>query len=137
MSLDRGSRFRAGTNDATTAAQRGSLEPDQAFRRGSGKSGFLGERMVDECDEPQAAPMGRDRRFEIGKRETVNYCRCAVGESRQCRCPIIRGKLDHFYCVPAGPQTHDDVTVVKIPTGQLIEPARDDKDELGHSSAAS
>jgi hypothetical protein len=42
-----------------------------------------------------------------------------------------------LYRVPAGPQAVDDVTVVKITTGQLIEPARDDKDELGHSSAAS
>jgi hypothetical protein len=29
------------------------------------------------------------------------------------------------------------VTVVQITAGQLIEPARDNKDELGHSSAAS
>jgi hypothetical protein len=93
--------------------------------------------MVDQRDEPQSAPLGYDRLFEIGEREAVDYRRGAVGKFGQRRFTIIGAKLDDLYRVPAGPQAVDDVTVVKIPTGQLIEPARDDKGELGHSSAAS
>jgi hypothetical protein len=93
--------------------------------------------MVDERDKAQSAPVGQDRLFEIGEREAVDYGRGAVGKLGQRRCTIIGRKLDNLYRMPAGPQPIDDVAVVKITAGQLIEPARDDKDELGHSSAAS
>ena len=58
ISRDRGSRPWAGTNDAAKALQRGSLEPNEALSRRAGKPGFLSERMVDERDEPQSAPLG-------------------------------------------------------------------------------
>ena len=48
---DRGSRPRAGTNDPAKALQRGSLEPNEALGRRTGKSGFRSERVVDERDE--------------------------------------------------------------------------------------
>jgi hypothetical protein len=117
--------------------QRGTLEPNEALYRGVGKPGFLSERMVDERDEAQPAAVGFDRLVEIGEREAVDYRGGAVGKFGQRRFTIIWGKLDDFYCVPAGPQGVDDMTVVKITAGQLIEPARDDKGELGHSSGAS
>jgi len=84
-----------------------------------------------------AAMLFYDRLFEIGEREAVDYRRGAVGKFGQRRFTIIRGKLDDLYNASAGPQAIDNVTVVQITAGQLIEPARDDKDELGHSSAAS
>jgi hypothetical protein len=77
------------------------------------------------------------RLFEMGEREAVDYRRGAVGKFGQRRFTIIGGKLDNLYRMPAGPQAVDDVTVVKITAGQLIEAPRDDKGELGHSSAAS
>jgi hypothetical protein len=117
--------------------QRGRLESREALRRRVGKPGFLGERMVYKRDEPQSAPVSQDRLFEIGEPEAVDYRRGAVGKFAQRHCTIIRAELDDLYRVPAGPQAVDDVTVVKITTGQLVEPARDDKDKLGHSSAAS
>jgi hypothetical protein len=137
VSPDPGSRPRAGTNDTAKAVQRGSLEPNEAFRRRAGKPGFLGEWMVHERDEPQSAPVRYDRLFEIREREAVDYRRGAVGKFGQGRFTIIRAKLDDLYHVPARPQAVDDVTVVKITAGQLIEPARDDKDQFPHSSAAS
>ena len=117
--------------------QRASLEPSEALRRRAGKPGFLSQRMVDQRDEPQSAPVVVDRLLEIGERETIDYRRGAVGKFGQRRFTIIGAQLDDLYRVPAGPQAVDDVTVVKITAGQLIEPAWDDKDELGHSSAAS
>jgi hypothetical protein len=117
--------------------QRDRLKSNEALRRSAGKPGFLSQRMVDQRDEPQSAPLGYDRLFEIGEREAVDYRRGAVGKFGQRRFTIIRGKLDKLYNASAGPQAIDDVTVVQITAGQLIEPARDNKDELGHSSAAS
>ena len=114
---DRCSRPWAGANDAAKVLQRGSLEPNEALCRRGGKPSFLGEWMVDDPDEPQSAPMGEDRLFEIGEREAVDYRRGIVGESGQCGSTIIGGKLDDLHRVPAGPQAVDDVPIVKITTG--------------------
>jgi hypothetical protein len=117
--------------------QGGSLEPHEALSRRGGKPSFLGERMMYERDEPQSAPIGQNRLFKIGERETVDDGHGAVSGFGQRRFTVIRGKLDDLHRVPAGPQAVDGVTVVKITAGQLTEPTRDDKGELAHSSAAS
>jgi hypothetical protein len=96
---------------------RGSLEPNEALSCRGGKPSFLGERMVDDPDEAQSAPMGEDRLFEIGERKAVDYRRGIVGESGQGRFTIIGSKLDDLHRVPAGPQAVDDVPIVKITTG--------------------
>ena len=54
------------------------------------------------------------------------------------RCLIrMHRELDNPYPAPAGAQALDNVTIGEIAAGQLIEAARNDKDELTHPSGAS
>jgi len=92
---------------------------------------------MNEGDEAQSAPVGHYSLFEIGQREAVDYHRDTVGKFGQQGCVIVRDKLDDPYGAPAGPQTLDDVAIVKVAAGKLVEPARDDKAELAHPSGAS
>jgi hypothetical protein len=79
-----------------------------------------------------------DHLLEFGKREPVDDDRGSVGSCGERRCLIrVHRELDNPYPAPAGAQALDNVTVVEIAAGQLIEAARNDKDELTHPSGAS
>ena len=94
------------------------------------KPGFLGQRMVDKGDEPQTARVRHDRLFEAGQGEAVDNRRGPVAKGRE-HTPIGgRRELDKPDGAPSGTKAFDNMPVVQIPAGQLIEPVRDDEDEL-------
>jgi hypothetical protein len=88
---------------------------------------------VDKGNEPQAARLRRHHISEIGKGEAVDNCLGAVGHAGEHRRVCLCTSFGEFYD-PNDPaaraQSLDNVTVEQISAGKLIEPARDDKDEL-------
>src|SRR5260370_25891085 len=95
---------------------------------------------MDEGDEPQAARLRRHHLSKIGEGEAVDNRLGAIGEAgerRRVRLRMPHRKFDDPDTPAPRTQTLDDVTVEQISAGDLIEPARDDKHELGHPSGAS
>ena len=137
IARDCGSRSPAGTNDTVALRQYRGLEPRGTLRRGAGKTGLLGQRMVNQGDQPQSVPMRGDRRFETGKGEAVDDRRGAVGKSRKYRRFAPRRELDDRHAAAAAAQPFDNVTIIEITAGQLIELTRNNENQFGSSSGAS
>jgi hypothetical protein len=93
--------------------------------------------MMDEGDEPQATSLRYDHAFEAAKGKTVHDHNGLVGKGGKGRTIRLRRKLDHPYRAPSGGQALDDVTVVEISAGELVERARDDEYQFVHPSGAS
>ncbi len=75
--------------------------------------------------------------LESGKGEAVDNRRSPIGKRGKRRTVRLGRKLDDLYRAPMGAQALDNVTVVKISAGELIETAWDDENEFGHPSGAS
>jgi len=135
--LDRRGGFAAGAEDAAEPRQHISLEPSHPLRLGFREARLLGQRVVDKGDEPQAASLGRNHLCETRKREAVDN-RC--GPARYCgkrRRVRRRPKLNEPDRATARPQALDNVPIVEIAAGQLIEAAGNNKGQLAHPSGAS
>jgi hypothetical protein len=94
------------------------------------------QRAVDQGDKPQAVRMRYHHLSEIGKSEAVDNCLRAVGnggEHRPVRSRIPCCKLDDSHHPATRTQALDNVTVEQISAGELIEPPRDDEDELSRT----
>jgi len=135
--LDRGGRSPARAKDATKPWQHSSLEPDGPLRLVPGEARLLSQRVVDEGDEPQAMSLPCDHLFETVKGKAVHDHDRPVGKCGNRRTIRPRRKLDHPYRARPGDQILDNVTVVEISAGELVEATRDDEYQFGHPSGAS
>jgi hypothetical protein len=121
--------FPARTEHAAKAWQNSALECGEPGGPSWRESGLLGQRMVDESDEPQTAGVRLDRRFETGQGEAVDNRRRPIVKGGEHIPVDARRQLDKPDGALPGPKAFDDMAVVQISTGQLIEPAENDEDK--------
>jgi hypothetical protein len=93
--------------------------------------------MVNQEDQSQAVPVCGDHRLETGKSEAVDDRRGAGGEPDKHRRVWLWGEFYNPYPATPGAQPVNDVTIIEIPSGQLIEATRNNKNQLAHPRGAS
>jgi hypothetical protein len=128
--LDRHGGSPAGADDPAKPRQDPSLQSRKPLRLGPRKAGLRGQCMVHEGNEPQTGRLRREGVFETRESKAVDDGDGLVGKGGKDGPIGFRREFEQLHRTPAGAQSLDNVAIVEISAGQLIEPARDGEDEV-------